>query len=303
MLDALRYETLLATSERVAFSLDDVFPPGRSLDFGRPFLPESLVRSGGLGFLSSDDRLCLNHIRAHAYLTTFGLVEEFILPFVLDHARSVLGGDEARTRALLTFASEEAKHIALFKRFRESFERGFGNLCETVGPAKAVADAVLAHAPLGVALAILHIEWMTQRHYLESVQSDRELDPLFTSLLRNHFVEECQHAKLDTLLAFELAARLTTDEVESGVDEYFEIMSALDGLLIKQVEYDLESFERARSVRLRRDERDAFRAQQLAACRFTYLGSGMSHPQFAATLARFSPRSVERLRTLADRFR
>ncbi|MEX0804382.1 MAG: hypothetical protein WD688_13860 [Candidatus Binatia bacterium] len=46
----------------------------------------------------------------------FGLVEEFILPYVVDHARPQLSGDDYRVRVLLQFAGEEAKHIHLFKR-------------------------------------------------------------------------------------------------------------------------------------------------------------------------------------------
>ena len=59
----------------------------------------------------------LNQIRGHEYLALFGLVEEFILPFVLDHARPQLNGDDHRVRALLNFAGEEAKHIHLFRLF------------------------------------------------------------------------------------------------------------------------------------------------------------------------------------------
>jgi len=54
---------------------------------------------------------------------------------------------------------------------------------------------VLSHDPLGVALVILHIEWMSQRHYVESVRSDERLDPLFKSLLKHHWLEEAQHAR------------------------------------------------------------------------------------------------------------
>ena len=125
----------------------------------------------------------------------FGLVEEFILPFVLDHARPRLAGDDYRTRALLQFASEEAKHIQLFKRFRAEFDAGFGHPCEVIGPPEAIATAVLAHSPLAVALLTLHIEWMVQRHYLECIKDDQELDPQFKSLLKHHWMEEAQHAK------------------------------------------------------------------------------------------------------------
>ena len=91
-------------------------------------------------------------------LWMFGLVEEFILPYVVDHARPQLSGDDYRVRALLQFAGEEAKHIHLFKRFRQEFEDGFGSKCDFIGPAEDVSRFVLAHSPLGVAIAILHIE-------------------------------------------------------------------------------------------------------------------------------------------------
>ncbi len=100
----------------------------------------------------------MNQIRGNAYLCIFGLVEEFILPFVLDHARTQIHGDDYRVRALLQFAGEEAKHIQLFKRFRADFEAHFGTWCAVIGPPEAIASAILAHDPLAVALTTLHIE-------------------------------------------------------------------------------------------------------------------------------------------------
>ena len=79
----------------------------------------------------------------------FALVEEFILPYVVDHARPQLSGDDYRVRALLGFAGEEAKHIHLFKRFREEFEEGFGSKCEFIGPADDVTRFVLVAQPSG----------------------------------------------------------------------------------------------------------------------------------------------------------
>ncbi len=115
---------------------------------------------------------------------------------MLDHARPHLNEDDYRTRALLQFASEEAKHIHLFKKFAEEFKAGFVTNCETIGPPEEIGKAVLSHSPLGVALIILGIEWMTQKHYLDSVRDDKDLDPQFKSLLRHHWMEEAQHTKL-----------------------------------------------------------------------------------------------------------
>ena len=103
--------------------------------------------------------------------------------------------------AFLSFAAEEAKHIQLFRRFREEFDGGFGTACDMIGPPDAIGRKVLSYHPLAVSLLILHIEWMTQRHFLDSVQDDETLDPQFKSLLRHHWMEEVRHAKLDTLMA------------------------------------------------------------------------------------------------------
>jgi hypothetical protein len=128
------YQKLLQTSERITWQVEDLLGPSLRLDFTKPFLPESLARVRGLSFLTADEQQVQNQIRGHGYLYTFGMVEEFILPFVLDHVRSRLAGDDYRARALMNFAAEEAKHIQLFRAFRQDFELGFGSPCEVIGP-------------------------------------------------------------------------------------------------------------------------------------------------------------------------
>ncbi len=68
---------------------------------------------------------------------------------------------------------------------------------------------MLSHSPLGVGIAVLHIEWITLRHYIDSVRDNQELDPQFKSLLKHHWLEESQHTKLDTLIVEEMAASAT----------------------------------------------------------------------------------------------
>jgi hypothetical protein len=296
------YRSALAAAERIRWRLEDIIGEDKRLDFTRPFLPESLARVEPLSFLSSEEKRTLNQIRANAYLTIFGLVEEFILPFVLDHARPHLQPDDYRTRALLQFAGEEAKHIQLFKRFREQFEQGFGASCAVIGPPEAIARAVLAHDPLAVALTILHIEWMTQRHYVDSVQDDGRLDPQFKSLLRHHWMEEAQHAKLDTLMVEALAQGRSAPEIEAAVEEYLEIGGLIDGGLQQQVELDLDAFTRASGRALNEDEKSRFRRVQLQANRWTYLGSAMTHERVLATLESLSRSARERVEEVAPAF-
>jgi hypothetical protein len=296
------FASVLAASTRAAWQIEEVLPEGASFDFTRPFLPESLARTAAAEGLSAEEKSTLNHIRGHEYLVIFGLVEEFILPFVLDHARPHLSGDDARVRALLNFASEEAKHIDLFKRFHACFIRDFGTKCEVIGPPEAVAAEVLRHDPLAVALVILHIEWMTQSHYVGSVRDDGDIDPLFKSLLKHHWMEEAQHAKLDTLMVEALAEGRDEDSIRKAIDEYLEIGMFLDEGLKAQTGLNLDAFEKATGRKLDEEERAALMEQQHQALRWTYLGSGMTHPKFVATLAAISPAARDRIAEVAPVF-
>jgi len=296
------YRDTLAASLKIGWRIEDIIGGDKRLDFSKPFLPETLARVEGLSFLTPDERRTLNQIRGNTYLSIFGLVEEFILPFVLDHARPQLQGDDYRVRALLQFAGEEAKHIHLFKLFKEEFERGFRSACSVIGPPEAVAQAVLAHEPLSVALTILHIEWMTQRHYIESVKDDGDLDPQFKSLLRHHWMEEAQHAKLDTLMVQALASTRGGEEIDRAVDGYLDIGGFLDAGLKQQVELDLESFVKATGRRLSDEETAEFIKVQHQANRWTYLGSGMTHPNVLSSIESISPAARKQIEEIAPVF-
>ena len=205
-------------------------------------------------------------------------------------------------RAFLQFASEEAKHIQLFRRFCDDFEGGFGTPCKVIGPAEEIAKAVLSHHPLAVALVTLHIEWMTQRHYVESIKDDQSLDTQFKSLLKHHWMEEAQHAKLDTLMVQALAEKCPPAEIDDAIEQYFKIGMLLDGGLAQQVQFDLESFERATGRTLTDAQKTAFVDVQQQAMRWTFLGSGMTHPNFLETVAGLKPGAREIVERTASAF-
>ncbi len=293
------YEATLASSLRAAWQLDDVLAEDQELDFSRRFLPESLARTAELETLTAEQQRVLNQIAAHEYLCMFGLVEEFILPFVLDHARTQLHDDDYRVRALLNFAGEEAKHIHLFKRFHAAFTRGFPVECKIIGPPESIRDEVLGHEPLSVALAILMIEWMTQSHYLGMIRDDGDLDPLFKSLLQHHWMEEAQHAKIDTLIVEALAEGMNEAEIDRAIDGFFSIGSFLDSGFEAQATFNLDALE---AVFGKIENRKLIEKQQHQAARWTYLGSGMVHERFKATLAGLSPRAAARVAEAAPLF-
>ena len=294
------YEAVLGSSERAAWRLDDVLAPDQKLDFSTKFLPEALARTDAAPGLDPAEKQVLNQIAGHQYLCLFGVIEEFILPFVLDHARPHLNQDDFRVRALLNFAGEEAKHIQLFRRFHAAFRAGFATECQVIGPAEAIGAKILSHDPLAVAIAILHIEWMTQGHYLDSVRDDGNIDPLFKSLLRHHWMEEAQHAKLDTLMVEALAEDRSEADILAATDEYLEIGAFIDAGLAQQAEFNLAALEAAIGRSL--PDRAALLAQQQQAARWTYLGSGMSHASFRGTLAGLSTATLAKVDAVVPHF-
>jgi len=299
---AYDYRNTLLASEKVNWRIEDIIGGDKKLDFSKRFMPEALARVEQLNFLSDDEKRILNQIRANAYLSIFGIVEEFIVPFVLDHVRPSLDTDDYRVRAYLQFAGEEIKHIQLFKAFADEFKQNFATECKIIGPASEIGKAVLAHNPLSVALVILMIEWMTQAHYLDSMKDDVDLDPQFKSLLKNHWVEEAQHAKLDMRMVESLSEGLDAEAITAAMDGFLAIGGFLDQGLEQQTVFDLEALELATGRTLSVEEREVFVTTQLQANRWTYIGSGMIHPKFQQMLDRLGPDARKRIDEVAPVF-
>ncbi len=294
------YEAALNDAIKVNWQVNDLIGGTKRLDFAKPFLPETLAGVRGLTSLNAREKLLLNQIRGNSYLYLFGFVEEYILPFVLDEARRATpGGEPHEVRALVTFAEEEAKHIHLFHRFAEEFKAGFPTPCGVIGPAADVAKVILSHSRLGIALLTLHLEWMTQAHYIDSVKDDQDLDPQFKELLRHHWMEEAQHAKFDTLLVDKLAREGGAPAIAKAFEDFAALGGAVDGLLQQQVQLDLASLEAAAGRKLSDSEKSEIAAAQLRAYRYTFLASGLVTKNFLATCDQLSPGSGEKMREMA----
>jgi len=301
-IESARYESVLRASERVAWKLEEVLPDGVTFGFDRAFLPEALAGARALTFLSEGEQRTLNQIRAHGYLCLFGLVEEVILPYLLERLGDRLDAELHEIHALMAFASEEAKHIELFRRFQRRFEQGFGERCEVIGPARAIREHVLGRSELGVGLLILHIEWMTQQHYLEMVKGDTSLEPSFSRLLHQHWLEECQHARIDGWIVESLAAAATPGQRAQAFADYVGLLAFLEQGLDQQVELDRDALERASRRTLSDSERERFRDVQRQAQWRTFLGSGVAHPRVRAAIEAVYPEGRSSLDALATRY-
>jgi len=297
------YRHLLETSRRVNWRLEDLTGEGRRLDFTRPFLPETFAQTKPLGFLSPAEKLKLNQIRARGYLALFELVEAFVVPFISEQADDGTGADPFRAQALRHFAAEEEKHRKLFSTVLREFDAKFGTECGLIGPTEDICRAILGHGPLAVTIAILGLEWMSQGHYLGSVKDNQDLDPQFKSLLKHHWIEEAQHARLDALVLQSLARQKSAQDIANAIQEYFEIGAFLDGGFRQQAELDLASLERAIDRTIPENERRQFIEVQHRALRWTFLGSAMQNRNFLAALGSVSDEAAMRVEQAAKSFR
>lgn len=297
------YKSCIESSEKASWTLDAVFPEGTSLDFSRPFLPESLAPTKDHAFLSEQERRQLNQIAGNAYLNLFAFVEEYIIATIVQHTQAEVFGDHLAIRALSRFTDEEVKHQQLFDRYRRSFERDFGVSCGVLEEAAAVAGVILSKSPIAVMLITLHIELMTQKHYTESVRDDKGIDPLFSNLLKQHWLEESQHARIDALELKKLVDVASPEAIGAAFKDYLDLLDAFSGMLMKQSEMDVPSLEKKTGRVFDAAQKKAIVAMQHKGYVKTFLWVGMTHPTFTDIAKRIDGASagavLEKARSMA----
>jgi hypothetical protein len=292
------YPEILKNSLKVAWTERQVLE-GRDFDYSKRFLPNRLSGVDEIGCLKDREKLKLNQIMGNAYCHLFAYVEEYIIPQALEAAQRDIYGDETRLRALLRFAEDESKHQELFRRSTALFEKGFGVRCGLIPAREEVARVVLSKSRLCSYLLTSMIEWYTQSHYVEHVRDRNELDGLFRDLVKHHWMDEAQHAKIDSLLIDEIVQQTTEDEREKAVDELIELGGAIDGLLSQQADLDLQSLEKAIGRTLSEKERAEIKRATQRAYRWTFIVSGLEHPNFVQIVSELTERGPAKLQAVA----
>jgi hypothetical protein len=277
------YAEALANSKKVAWTEDEVLN-GRQFDLSKRFLPNSLSGVDGISCLNEEEKLKLNQIMGNAYMHLFAFVEEFIVPTVSGAAMEDPYGDEVRQRSLIRFSEEELKHQELFRRAIAMFEEQFGVTPALLEGREAVAAVVRSKSKLATLILIDLIEWFVQVHYTEHVLDKTELDELFRDLLKHHWLDEAQHAKMDTMLIAETVEGMSMAEREAAVDEVIELGGAIDGLLQQQIGMNIDALEVATGRTFTVAEQAEITAETLKAWRYTFLVSGLEHPNVVKML-------------------
>jgi len=282
--DTERYARCIHSSKRVRWDVEDVIR-GRSFDIAHKFLPDGLSLTDWFTTLSSDEKRFVSQIQGRTYANIFGLVERFINAKVLELSRDHWFGDQVALEALVRFSDEELKHQELFRRIDAMVGNVLPDGYRFDVDANGVAHAVLGKSTWSVLALTLDIELFTQLHYRQSIEPDSELSELFKDVFLFHWKEESQHAILDELEWVRHDAGLTADERDRAVDEFIELVAAVDGILQAQARADADYFAMTCGRAIREPEGRAIQGAFLKAYRWQYIHSGAQHPHFGKVLA------------------
>jgi hypothetical protein len=178
------------------------------------------------------------------------------------------------------------KHQALFRRIEAMMGEVLPDGYHFDFVPESVARAVLGKSTWAVLLLTLDIELFTQLHYRQSIDPDTQLSTLFKDVFLYHWKEESQHAILDELELMRVDAASTPEERDRGVDEFIDLVGAVDAILRERAGGDAVYFTANCGRAVRSDEARAIEAGFLEAYRWQYIHSGAAHPHFGRVLSR-----------------
>jgi len=280
-----RYERCVQTSKRVRWDIDKDVIRGRRFDAAHKFLPDGLSLADGFTTLSVDEKRLVSQIQGRTYANIFGLVERFINAKVLELSHDHWFGDQVALEALVRFSDEELKHQALFRRIDAMIGDVLPDGYRFDVDPNGVAHVVLGKSTWAVLALTLDVELFTQLHYRQSIDPDAELSELFKDVFLYHWKEESQHAILDELEWVRDDAGLTAEQRDCAVDEFIELVAAVDGILQIQAKADAGYFAAKCGRRVDEAEARVIEAAFLKAYRWQYIHSGAQHPQFRKVLS------------------
>ena len=280
-----QYARCIQSSKRVCWDIDEDVIRGRSFSTTEKFLPDGLSLADGFTTLSREEKRFASQVQGRTYAKVFGLVERFINAKILELSRDHALGNQVALEALMRFSDEELKHQALFRRIdtmlAEAMPPGYRF---DVDPDD-VARVVLAKSTWAVLALTLDIELFSQLHYRESIDPDAELSGLFKDVFLHHWKEEAQHAALDELELIRHDGTLAVEERDRGVDDFIDLVRAVDGILQAQATADAAYFVVNCGRTIEMDEARRIEAGFLSAYRWQYIHSGAQHQRFVKVLS------------------
>ncbi len=109
-----------------------------------------------------------------------------------------------------------------------------------------------------------------------------------------------QHAKIDTMLIADAAQLLELAEREKAIDEVLELGGAIDGLLQQQIGMNIDALQTATGRVFSAAERAEISAETLKAWRYTFLVSGLEHPNVVRMIKQITVEGPEKVHAVAE---
>lgn len=279
------YARCIKASKTVRWDIDTDVIRGRSFDALEKYLPDGLTLVQEFPTLSEAEMRFVSQIQGRTYTNIFGLVERFITAKVLEISSDHWLGDQVALEALVRFSDEELKHQSLFHRIEGMVSQTLPEGYHFDVDPDAVARAVLGKSTWAVLALTLDIELFTQLHYRQSIGADPALSELFKDVFLFHWKEESQHALLDELEWVRHNETLTSQQRDKAVDEFIELVGAVDGILQAQAAADAKYFVANARRSIDADVAKSIEEAFLKAYRWQYIHSGAAHPTFGRVLS------------------
>jgi hypothetical protein len=297
----LDYDSIVAASEKVAWSVDAIFRD-RRFDASKPIVPASWVGTQTLAFLTAQDQLTLNHCRAFSYAHLNGNYEEFIPLHLTGIVQQDWHDDRAHLRALLRFGDEEMKHQQLFRRTEIVLEASCGHpfgryFDDAKARGTAFTQAVLAYPPLPRFLLLLAFEFGTRRHDVESVRDHtaERGDPLYVDVLQAHWLEEAQHVKSDMLEVAQWARELSPEALREAFDQVVGLGGLVDATFVGQVDQEIATLQQVTRRTLAAAELTTLRDTLYRSLSAIHAGVALTDPSFAKVARELSKEGAAKL--------
>ena len=283
------YHECIEKSDEVLWKLDDLLLEDAQIDLDRPSLPESMARVESLDFLAKNEQLHLNRIAGNSYMNLLAQLDRAIIASSIKHAQAELSGDTDVARALIRVAEEEFKHCRLFERYGRVFAGAFSGECETLVVAAEISNALSARGAMSAILVTLHLELATQWHFVECFMGDDTADPLFRRIIEAHWLEECQHVKIDALELARAAAVMSDGAIDGAIHDYLQIVETLSQIVVRQADLDVESLCSVVQRSFSDDEKAKLISSRAEMYRGLFIVSGMVNPHFLDAVRQILP--------------
>jgi hypothetical protein len=279
------YARCIAASQKVRWDIEKDVIRGRTFDVQQKFLPDGLSKVQELEFLTAEEKRYLSQIQGRTYANVFHMAERFVNAKVLEISHDHTLGNQTALEALVRFSDEELKHQEMFRRLERLAGAQMAPGYTFLPDPNEVAKVVLGKSTWAVLALTLHIELVTQVHYRQSIDLDPHVSPLFKDTFRYHWLEESQHAILDELEWKRADKNLSVEARDRAVDEFIELVGAVDGVLHIQAKADAEYFVRTCGRQLLEDQPHVVEQGVLKAYRWQHIISGAQQPHFIKVLS------------------